>query len=89
MDIEKILEKIADEAGVPVASPEEMYRDWRKIATDRIDIARKALKEIKIKPPIPTVLDIPHDMDPDMAIGLLDEIINQLNIEKSRWINKK
>lgn len=53
-EIEKlrgVLEKIAAEASVPVRTKKKggikhkwMYRAWRKIAVDRIDIARAALK---------------------------------------------
>lgn len=37
------LSEIAAECVVPVGSDAQMYKRWRKLATTRVDIARKAL----------------------------------------------
>ena len=52
-ELEGALKAVAAEASVPVhtwkngINFKKMYEGWRKIATSRIDIARKAIGEIK------------------------------------------
>lgn len=42
--LREALNKVAVSASVSYAKPKKMYKKWRKIAVERIDIARAALK---------------------------------------------
>lgn len=42
-ELVEALEKIAATASVSVSTDKAMYRGWRKVAVERIDIARAAL----------------------------------------------
>lgn len=44
-ELEAALRKIAAECCVPVGADKQMYARWRRLAADRVDIARAALKE--------------------------------------------
>lgn len=44
-ELEGALRKIAAECVVPLGTDKQMHARWRKLATERVDIARAALKE--------------------------------------------
>lgn len=44
-EMEGALRKIAAECVVSLGTDKQMYARWRKLATERVDIARAALKE--------------------------------------------